>query len=107
MLSGRAGALLRQVRRHRDLSQEELARRGGVSTTSRSRNVGETTVKRSIGGEWNDGLAPDFVDFVVSLNRHQVDCVLVGAYALAVYGVVRATADIDFPYRREADNVRR
>jgi hypothetical protein len=64
-------------------------------------------VKRSVGGEWNDGLAPDFVDFVVSLNRHQVDCVLVGAYALAVYGVVRATADIDFLYRREADNVRR
>lgn len=56
MLSGQAGALLRQARRHSDLSQEELARRGGVSTRLVAEfergtrpNVGFDTVLRLFG----------------------------------------------------------
>lgn len=55
----------------------------------------------------NDELSPDFADFVGVLNANRVDCVLVGGYALGVHGVVRATADIDFLYRRTRSNVRR
>jgi hypothetical protein len=57
-------------------------------------------------GAANNGLSPDFLDFIVCLNEHDVDFVLVGGYALGVHGVVRATADIDFLYRRTAANVR-
>ena len=57
--------------------------------------------------EANTGLSPDFVDFIVFLNEHKVECVLVGGYALGVHGVVRATADIDFLYRRNKRNVKR
>jgi hypothetical protein len=55
----------------------------------------------------NSGLSPDFHDFVVLLNEHKVECVLVGGYALAVHGVIRATGDIDFLYRRTTKNVKR
>lgn len=60
-----------------------------------------------VGGEDNDALSPDFLDFIVSLNEHKVVFVLVGGYALGVHGVVRATGDIDFLYRRTKQNVRR
>ncbi len=53
----------------------------------------------------NDALSPDFADFIECLDRHHVDYVLVGGYALAVHGVVRATVDIDFFYRKTAANV--
>jgi hypothetical protein len=64
-------------------------------------------MKRPAAGEPNDSLAPDFLDFVICLNAHDVDYVLVGGYALGVHGVVRATGDIDFLYRRAPENVRR
>ena len=60
---------------------------------------------KSSDAESNRGLSPDFQDFVVSLNEHQVAFVLVGGYALAVHGVIRATGDIDFLYRRTKRNV--
>jgi hypothetical protein len=41
-------------------------------------------------------LHPDFVDFMAALNTAKVDYVIVGAYALAFYGIPRATGDIDF-----------
>jgi hypothetical protein len=41
-------------------------------------------------------LHPDFIDFVKALNTAKVDYVIVGAYALAFYGIPRATGDIDF-----------
>jgi len=59
------------------------------------------------GGEDDDTLSPDFLDFIVSLNLHGVDSVLVGGYAMGVHGVVRATGDIDFLYRATKRNVRR
>ena len=52
-------------------------------------------------------LSPDFLDFILTLIEHKVDVVLVGSYALAVHGVVRATGDIDFLYRCTPTNVRR
>ena len=57
--------------------------------------------------EADAALSPDFQDFIFCLNAHNVGYVLVGGYALGVHGVVRATADIDFLYRRTQANVRR
>ncbi len=51
------------------------------------------------GGERNDALSPDFVDFIACLDEQQVGFALVGAYALGVHGVVRATGDLDVLYR--------
>lgn len=55
--------------------------------------------------EPTDGLAPDFADFITALNAHDVEYVLVGGYALAVYGVIRATGDLDIFHRRTTENV--
>lgn len=52
-------------------------------------------------------LSPDFLDFIVTLIENKVDVVLVGGYALAVHGVIRATGDIDFLYRCTPANVSR
>ena len=59
------------------------------------------------GVAFNARLAPDFLDFIVALDQHRVDAVLVGGYAVGVYGVVLATSDIDFLYRRTSANVQR
>ncbi len=40
-------------------------------------------------------LEPDFADFIDALARHQVEFVIVGAYALAHHGSPRATHDFD------------
>lgn len=64
-------------------------------------------MSRRASAESSGSLAPDFLDFIVCLNERAVDAVLVGGYALGAHGVVRATADIDFLYRRTAKNVRR
>lgn len=55
----------------------------------------------------DDALSPDFLDFIACLNEQEVDFVLVGGYALAIHGVVRATDVIDFLYRRTKATVRR
>lgn len=55
----------------------------------------------------NDSLAPDFLDFITCLNARKVEFVLIGGYAVGVHGVIRATGDIDFLYRRTEANVRR
>lgn len=57
--------------------------------------------------ESNDALAPDFADFIAALNAHGVEYVLVGGYAVAVYGVIRATGDLDIFHRRTTENVRK
>ena len=38
--------------------------------------------------EADTGLSPDFHDFIVFLNEHKVECVLVGGYALDRKSVV-------------------
>ncbi len=47
---------------------------------------------------------PDFIAFIKALNKYNVDYVIVGAYALAFYGVPRATGDMDFWIRPERKN---
>jgi hypothetical protein len=49
----------------------------------------------------------DFVDVVRCLDDARADFIVVGAYALAANGVVRATADIDIFVRASADNAAR
>lgn len=58
-------------------------------------------------GRSNNALSADIIDFIAALNANRVDFVLVGGYAVGVYGVIRATADIDFLYRRSPDNIAR
>ncbi|MCC6244918.1 MAG: nucleotidyltransferase [Gemmatimonadaceae bacterium] len=52
-------------------------------------------------------LPADFTDFVHALNANGVEYLLVGGYAVGVHGYLRATADIDFFYRRTPENVTR
>lgn len=64
-------------------------------------------MKARAGAEDDETLSPDFLDFIACLNEQRVDFVLVGGYALASHGVIRATGDIDFLYRRTTTMVRR
>lgn len=54
-----------------------------------------------------DGFPDDFRDFIRALNRHGVEYLLVGGYAVGMYGYVRATTDIDFLYRTTPENIAR
>ncbi len=49
----------------------------------------------------------DFRDLFAEFNARNVDYLVVGAYALAVHGHVRATKDLDIWVRPEAENARR
>lgn len=49
----------------------------------------------------------DFRDFIHELNAHGVEYLLVGGYAVGMYGHVRATSDIDFLYRNTPANIGR
>ena len=50
---------------------------------------------------------PDFRDMLSALNAEGVEYLLVGAYALAVHGMPRATGDIDLWVRPSSENARR
>lgn len=39
-------------------------------------------------------LPPDFLDFLKLLNLHKVEYLLIGGYAVAYHGYVRATGDM-------------
>lgn len=52
-------------------------------------------------------LNPDFRDILSTFSEEAVDYLLVGAYAVAVYGLPRATGDIDLWVRRSPDNAAR
>ena len=47
---------------------------------------------------------PDFRDLLALFNAHQVDYIIVGAYALAYYGAPRYTGDIDILVRPDSEN---
>ena len=49
----------------------------------------------------------DFRDLFAEFNARGVDYLVVGAYALAVHGHVRATKDLDVWVRPERDNARK
>jgi len=49
----------------------------------------------------------DFRDLFELLNAHKVEYIVVGAYALAFYGVPRYTGDMDIFVRPDSENARR
>jgi predicted nucleotidyltransferase len=51
-------------------------------------------------------LNKDYKDILQSLNEERVSYILVGAYALAAYGYVRATMDIDIWVEPSRENSR-
>jgi len=52
-------------------------------------------------------LPGDFKDFIVSLNGHKVVYLLVGGWAIGIYGHPRATKDIDFLVATDDANLER
>lgn len=46
----------------------------------------------------------DFEEFIVLLNKHEVEYLIVGAYALALYSRPRNTGDIDIFINNSDDN---
>ena len=50
---------------------------------------------------------PDFSEILLAFNVHHVEYLLVGAHALAVYGHVRATKDLDVWVRPDSENAER
>jgi Aminoglycoside-2''-adenylyltransferase len=49
-------------------------------------------------------LARDFKEFLKLLNSNRVEYLLIGGYAVGIYGYVRATNDLDIWIDRSADN---
>ena len=49
-------------------------------------------------------MSPDFRDLLAEFNARGVEYLVVGAHALAAYGVVRATKDFDIWVRPSPDN---
>ena len=50
---------------------------------------------------------PDFSEILLAFNVHNVEYLVVGAHALAVYGHVRATKDLDVWVRPDYENAQR
>lgn len=49
----------------------------------------------------------DFRDFILSLNQHRVDYILVGGYAVILRGYSRSTGDMDIWVNRTEENYHR
>jgi hypothetical protein len=49
----------------------------------------------------------DFSELLLAFNEYHVEYLLVGAHALAVYGHVRATKDLDVWVRPDSENAQR
>ena len=50
---------------------------------------------------------PDFKELLLGFNAHKVEYLIVGAHALAAYGHVRATKDINLWVRPSPENAQR
>jgi hypothetical protein len=50
---------------------------------------------------------PDFKELLLAFNAHNVEYLIVGAHALAAYGHVRATKDLDVWVRPDLENARK
>lgn len=50
---------------------------------------------------------PDFRDLLVLFNKHHIDYMVVGGYALAFHGAPRYTGDIDLFVKPDPENARR
>lgn len=53
-----------------------------------------------MGNVFND----DFRDFIIALNKHDVQYILVGGYAVILHGYRRVTGDMDIWVNRTKDN---
>jgi hypothetical protein len=62
-----------------------------------------TRAGMNLAGDVNE----DFVDMLTALTAHQVDFLVVGAYALAAHGFPRATGDIDIFVAPTIENAER
>jgi hypothetical protein len=51
-----------------------------------------------------DVFNPDFKDLIRSLNKFNVEYILVGGYAVIIHGYARSTADLDIWINRTEDN---
>lgn len=49
----------------------------------------------------------DFKEFLVLLNQHEVEYLLIGGYAVAYHGYVRFTGDMDIFIRLSTNNLQR
>lgn len=52
-------------------------------------------------------LPDDFREFIACLNKHSVQYLLVGGWAVGIYGTPRATKDIDFLIGCDDENIGR
>lgn len=52
-------------------------------------------------------LRPDYIELLRLFRSHEVEFIVVGSYALALYGVPRNTGDIDILLKPSAGNARR
>jgi hypothetical protein len=52
-------------------------------------------------------MSPDFRDLLAAFNAHGVEFLVVGAYALAAHGFVRAIKDLDVRVRPDSANAER
>jgi len=52
-------------------------------------------------------LHQDFKDFLTSLNKFEVEFILIGGYAVMYYGYARTTGDIDIWVNRTDENYRK
>jgi len=52
-------------------------------------------------------LARDFKEFLKSLNSNHVEYLLIGGYAVGIYGHIRATNDLDIWVKVSAENAAR
>jgi hypothetical protein len=50
---------------------------------------------------------PDFRELLALFNAHEVEYIIVGAYALAFHGVPRFTADLDILVKADSKNSHR
>ena len=52
-------------------------------------------------------IGQDFKEFIELLNKYNVEYLLVGGYAVAMYGYPRYTGDIDFWIKPSSDNAKK
>ncbi|WP_420385376.1 DUF6036 family nucleotidyltransferase [Roseivirga sp.] len=55
----------------------------------------------------NNIFNPDFLEFCESLNKSDVEYILVGGYSVILHGYPRTTGDLDIWVRRDRDNYKK
>lgn len=55
----------------------------------------------------NNQLPENFYSFIKSLNKHQVEYLLIGGFAMGVYGHVRSTGDLDIFVHATPENAKK